>query len=797
MNTNIKFFLKFKKILIILFLLGSCIGFVNASLRGFRKFRSGSVFLHPAVFEGRIDKVRILIDAGANVNDVNNEGKTPLHIAVSMGHAEIVKFLIENRAGLYIEDSEGKTPVDYSVDGEIRTILKKKMIIIAFFKAVAAGRFSEVREVLEVAYQLIGNIYLIVNSVNLKGKTPLHVAALKGYTDIVKYLVENGTDINISDNEGKTPLRNAAFHGHIDIVRYLVENGASFNVVDDKGRTALCNAVFRGRTDVVKYLVENDPDSHVNAKYVSIGHSLHRAVFEGRINIVRFLVYKGADVNDVNNEGKTTLHIAVSMGHTEIVKFLIENRSGFYIEDSEGKTPVDYSVDGEIRTILKKKMIIIAFFKAVAAGRFSEVREVLEVAYQLIGNIYLIVNSVNLKGKTPLHVAALKGYTDIVKYLVENGTDINISDNEGKTPLRNAAFHGHIDIVRYLVENGASFNVVDDKGRTALGSAIFSGHRDLVKYLVENGAKIISSQEQHRRQKEWCRRRRQEYLSNVKYLILNASTDDERKLFANATNNPQKIPLEIASFIGDFEMVCFLIDNGANPCVLCVDNQTLLHFAISNHNQGQNKNLIYYLLEYYPELITIADSVSNRNPLHLIFRLSKGRRFFSIKNVLPFDNQESLCLLTAVFSALGKLGPEQVELVFEQISKYGTIDDVVCNFFTGTNIESFYKELKIKLFEQKCLFCEATSDLSDKMLVCIDDIPEDVFSSISFEEFVPGLNVTNDSPALLPEDGPSFISFEEFVPGLNVTNDSSELLPEGGFSSISFEEFNKMGLGFD
>ena len=60
-------------------------------------------------------------------------------------------------------------------------------------------------------------------------KTPLHVAALIGNLEQVKYLVEHGADVDEKSGDGKSPLHYAIIGGSIEIVKYLVEHGADVN----------------------------------------------------------------------------------------------------------------------------------------------------------------------------------------------------------------------------------------------------------------------------------------------------------------------------------------------------------------------------------------------------------------------------------------------------------------------------------------------------------------------------------------------------------------------------------------
>ncbi|EIT87222.1 ankyrin repeat family protein [Fictibacillus macauensis ZFHKF-1] len=88
---------------------------------------------------------------------------------------------------------------------------------------------------------------------------------------------------------------------------------------------------------------------------------------------------------------------------------------------------------------------------------------------------------------TWLHVAALEGQLELVKFLVELGMDFNINEGIPKSaPIAHAAGEGELSIVQYLLNQGAQLDV-SDPGRNPLFSAIYGGHLDVVQYLVHSG----------------------------------------------------------------------------------------------------------------------------------------------------------------------------------------------------------------------------------------------------------------------------------------------------------------------
>lgn len=179
----------------------------------------------------------------------------------------------------------------------------------------------------------------------------LVTAAEEGDICTVRSLVERDVPLDCEDVFMHTALVGASSKGHIDVVRYLLENGADVNVAgicEDfyerlGGDTALMYASAKGHSDVVEALIENGAD--VNEITFLGWTALTRACSNGQINVVRLLVEKGADVNLGDKQGVTPLMFASDMNHVDIVRFLIQHGANVQAEDDEGKTALDYAQD--------------------------------------------------------------------------------------------------------------------------------------------------------------------------------------------------------------------------------------------------------------------------------------------------------------------------------------------------------------------------------------------------------------------------------------------------------------------
>jgi ankyrin repeat protein len=127
----------------------------------------------------------------------------------------------------------------------------------------------------------------------------------------------------------------------------------------------------------------------------------------------------------------------------------------------------------------------ISFLEAAENGDIAKVRALLKDNPNL-------VFSKNLKGSTPVHQAAWKGHGNIVKLLLANNADVNVTDPSGITPLHAAAVHGHLRVVEILLAGKAEINAKKSNanGTTPLHFAALHGHKKVVELLLANKAEV-------------------------------------------------------------------------------------------------------------------------------------------------------------------------------------------------------------------------------------------------------------------------------------------------------------------
>jgi len=152
--------------------------------------------------------------AAAIIDGADREGRTPLYLACDAAHADVVKMLIEAGADVNKAGSYGCTPVYMASEG---------------------GHADVVKMLIEAGADL--------NKADDYGCTPVYKASERGDADVVKMLIEAGADVNKADNDGCTPVYRASEGGHTDVVKMLIEAGADVNkAVNRYGNTLFYHA---------------------------------------------------------------------------------------------------------------------------------------------------------------------------------------------------------------------------------------------------------------------------------------------------------------------------------------------------------------------------------------------------------------------------------------------------------------------------------------------------------------------------------------------------------------------------
>ncbi|XP_059225245.1 ankyrin repeat domain-containing protein 6 isoform X2 [Stomoxys calcitrans] len=171
-------------------------------------------------------------------------------------------------------------------------------------------------------FKLIKNGEYVIQKNYSEGNTPLHEAAVRGYSRCVVLLCESlqhvqiSPTINMKNNYGFSALHLAAQNGHKQCCRELLLRGSNPNICNCYGDTPL-----------------------------------HSASRYGHTGVIRVLISALCDRNLQNNNGDTALHIACAMGNRKLVKILLKSNSSRSIMNMQGYTPIDITRQKQFKEI--------------------------------------------------------------------------------------------------------------------------------------------------------------------------------------------------------------------------------------------------------------------------------------------------------------------------------------------------------------------------------------------------------------------------------------------------------------
>ncbi|MBF2761342.1 MAG: ankyrin repeat domain-containing protein, partial [Ectothiorhodospiraceae bacterium AqS1] len=211
--------------------------------------------LHYAAKSGRAEAVRTLVKAGASIDALDSEGKTPLHHTVK----DIVPYIL-----VEMEIIKSTSPSIWSSSQKARVIGERKKLDDTARALVELGAKLNLADKITVTENIIGTSEDDVRTANTW--IPLHYAAFHNRTAVIRILADAGAHLNPEDAKGNTPLHIASEQGNVDAIGVLFEVGADDRVKNKANHKA--NGV--AMNDTIKTMVEN-PGVHWPLKAYAVG----------------------------------------------------------------------------------------------------------------------------------------------------------------------------------------------------------------------------------------------------------------------------------------------------------------------------------------------------------------------------------------------------------------------------------------------------------------------------------------------------------------------------------------------
>lgn len=323
------------------------------------------------------------------------------------------------------------------------------------------------------------------------GDTPLFLAAKKLEPTIVRLLLQHGADVTVNSlNKSRSPAAAekppayTPLHGVVDeLHRYREEADVSRH------------------EELMRMLLDAGCD--VNARNFH-GETVLLSCLHQEVALVEFLLQRGADPNNVLNNGNNTMsYLHRPLQHPEWFKALMEHgaRLDVGVDSERGTCLHVYASVSQLGDLSLFKPYVLDWNLTDAKGNtllhaaVKQHRRGSETVSELL-KLGLDVNQRNHAGQQPIHKVGAFGENlrDILEILRAAGADLDAKDYDGRT-LLTTSMHGHPhhnarELIAELVKCGANINAQDHKGDTVLSYLIepYNFKSEQVDFLLAQGA---------------------------------------------------------------------------------------------------------------------------------------------------------------------------------------------------------------------------------------------------------------------------------------------------------------------
>ncbi|MDR3123074.1 MAG: ankyrin repeat domain-containing protein [Treponema sp.] len=421
--------------------------------------KAGDTALHFAVRDDLRDTGELLTAQGADVFANNANGESPLYLSFpeKIPPGKVREWIV-NPVTILARDGAGNSILHYAAQWKLDTHIP--MIVSRgvnpnvpnamgeppLFMAVKADSRNTVLALLAAGAH--------IEARDAQGNNSLHAAVRWNAVNAAQTLISRAANVNAHALNGKTPLHDSIRWGIIRMETLLIGNGANLEVRDNEGNTPFMEAIIAGYIASAERL--NEIGADVTIRNNRGDTPLHIAVAQDRLDMVVLLLGWGAKIHARNIMEKTPFQIALATSPRIVSALLTPEWIG--VPDDNGRSPLHIAI--------------------LANADVETVKTIIDMGAK--------VSSVDLDGKTPLHLALERNKWGQAKVLADSGANVFAVAGDGKTPAEIAIAKGREAI--NAIFSGSAIAAQDPTGNTILHYAARIGGPDLVALLIDLGA---------------------------------------------------------------------------------------------------------------------------------------------------------------------------------------------------------------------------------------------------------------------------------------------------------------------
>ena len=387
------------------------------------KTNRGRTACHYASGKDDLVYLEILKNAGANLNEKDNFGVTPFMSACAFNpNPEIIDYFIENGANLKERDSSGNDALLWAMVNPNLSVIKHLVDLGADIHT----KNKNLNNILTIALKNRASLEIVnyilslgidVNEINEEGLPPIfYAASLNPYPEVLDLLIKKGASLKIEGlSENEILLGALANNTNEKVIEYLLNYGFDINLAKPNGITPILDAAQNPNFKIFNMLLEKG--ANIKQEDSINNNVLHVAALRNENpQFIEFLLNKGFSIEKRNKYGNTAVFAASRNVNIDVIKTLVAKGGNLKGINDFGDTILMYlfsSANNEAHNVISIEMVK-----------------------------YLIENGVDVNARNSVNQTALMLAVDnvtdpeYIELLITAGADVNAEDDNGYTPYK-------------------------------------------------------------------------------------------------------------------------------------------------------------------------------------------------------------------------------------------------------------------------------------------------------------------------------------------------------------------------
>ena len=371
--------------------------------------------------------------------------------------------------------------------------------------------------------------------------------------ETITYLVDlEGNGVDKRTHDKRTYLFWAAYQDNLPLMKFLINKGAKINITDSHQLTPFLFAAVGGKSNKAIYELllkhgANLKDTNSDGANVLLLLLPHLK----DLKEADFFLKKGLKLTDTDKKGNNAIYYAAITGNKPIIEALIKKKINPKHLNSNNENAV-----------------------FAAARGFRRNYNPLDT-FLYLEQLGLSLNQKNKEGLSPLFILAQKNKDDkVISYFLEKGNDPNQFDKDENTPLMKSAISNNTLVIATLLDKTKNINSQNKQGLSALTLAVENNTLEVIDFLIYRGADTQIVDKQGNTLYHYAVKR-----ADIKVL----EKLSQCPININQKNKEGLTPLQIAVMTAkNLEVVHFLINKGADKTLTTDLGETIYDLAKEN-----------------------------------------------------------------------------------------------------------------------------------------------------------------------------------------------------------------------